>query len=272
MSFSQENGYTPKSFDEVMDLVRVAVNDIFQTSYTEQTFIGTGFYKYYYYIVQRISQNETRTAEIFFKLQNYITQVNQRVQRPSVSIEGLIDSFLSNGYEISVKETTQADAGTISICVNVSDDPLINPDFQAQKEEICRLIKDFVVAGMLSLGDQTESITISNGQQFDFSFFLPNRIQGMLRVNIVRSENNLLTVPDDEQIRAVIFENVNTLYKMGWNFEPQRYYNLCSAPWAQSISVQYSLDGGSTWLASVYDATFRDLIEVGLEDIEVTVV
>lgn len=271
MSFSQENGYIPQSFDEIMNLIRLNINSTFNTTYTEQTFIGTGWYKFYYRPVQKIAQLEVKTSEVFFKLQQYITQVNQRVQRPSVSIEGIIDSFKDNGFRVSVKEMEIGSAGTISICVDIEKPSPVTPEYEAKRLEICTLIKDFVSAGMITLGTESEDITISNGQQFTFKFFLPERLNIKYRVTINKSENNLLVIPDDEEIRAKIFNNINELYRMGWNFEPQRYFAICDAPWADSILAQYSIDNGVTWTGNVFDAEFDDLLIVNLEDIEVII-
>lgn len=268
MSYAQDNGYIPSSFTELMDFVRQGINQQFGTAWTPENFVGTGWYKFYYQLVQKTLENETRTAEIFLKLQEYIRITNQKIQRPSVSFPGLLDSFESKGYRVSVKPPVLADAGKISIAVDV--DPLA-PDYTAKKAEIAGLIKDFVAAGIVSQGDQVTSVTLSNGQSFDFKFFLPTYIPVLLRLTAEVSENNLLAIPSDEEIRQKIFDTIPQRYRLGWNFEPQRYYTLSDALWAGEVKLEWSTDNGTTWNDDIYDADFDEVFTFDLEDIQVVI-
>lgn len=268
MSFAQDNGYTPLTFAVIMASIRDAINVQFGTTYTEGTFIGTNWYKYFYVLVQKILENETKTAEIFVKLQEYIATTNLRIQRPSVSLPGIIDSFTANGWVASVKKNEEVDAGTVSICVNVDDGA---EDYAEKKLEICNFLKNFVAAGMVFLGTETESITLSNGQEFDFSFFLPNPTPVLLRLTITSSDNQETVIPDDEEIRQAVFDNIAARYRLGWDFEPQRYFTQVDAPWAATILLEWSDDAGANWHPEVFEAEFDDLYTFGLEDISVLV-
>lgn len=265
MSYSQENGYVPVTFATMMNAIREAINAQFTLDYTEATFIGTNWYKYFYVLVQKALENETKTAEIFAKLQEYIATTNARIQRPSVSLPGIMDSFESYGYIASVKKMIEADAGKISVAVDVDD---ADEDYAAQKLEICNLLKDFVVAGVFFTGDQSEDLTLSNGQEFTFSYHLPNVIPTLLTLTIVSSNNQEVTLPSDEEIRQVLFDNINARYRLGWDFEPQRYFTQVDAPWAASILLEYNPDGaGDT--SEVFEADFDDKITFALDDITV---
>ena len=48
MSFAQDNGYIPETFDEIMDAFRLEINSQFGTTFTEENFVGTGWFKYAY--------------------------------------------------------------------------------------------------------------------------------------------------------------------------------------------------------------------------------
>lgn len=268
MSFAQDNGYTPVTFNDLMGAIREAINVQFGTSYTEGTFIGTNWYKYFYTLVQKVLENETKTAEIFLKLQEYINTTNQQIQRPSVSLPGLIDSFSSNGYIASVKKPTALEAGQISICVDVDSGA---PDYADTKLEIGNLLKDFVAAGMVFTGTETEAITLSNGQEFDFSYHLPNTTPVLLRLTIYSSNNQEVVLPSDEDVRQTVYDNINERYRLGWDFEPQRYYTQVDAPWAASILLEWSDNAGSDWNDTVFTAAFDDLFTFDLEDIEVII-
>lgn len=268
MSFSQDNGYTPVDFNTLMNFVREGINNQFGTSYTVDSFVGTNWYKFAYAIIQRVLLNETKTAEIFQKLQQYIRLTNEKIQRPSVSIPGLLDSFESKGYLVSVKPPIDADAGKIFIAVDVDDS---EPDYVATKTEIAGLVKDFVAGGIVSQGTEVTTVVISNGQSFDYKFNLPDRIPVLLRLTASISENNLLSIPSDEIIRQKIFDNIRARYRLGWNFEPQRYFTLSDAAWAGEVELEWSDDAGITWNEGVFDAAYDELFTFDLEDIEVVI-
>lgn len=266
MSFAQDSGYTPQTIQEIMEEVRLGVNTQFGTTYTTETFLGTNWYKYFYALVQKFQENEVKTSEIFQKLQEYIALTNDSIQRPSVSNPGIIDSFADNDWVASVKPPVEIDAGKIFICVDVDN---TDPEYADMKLEICNLIKDFIAAGIVSMGDQVESIVLSNGQSFDFKFALPERLSAELRLTLVTSENNLELIPSDEVIRQKVFDNIAARYRLGWNFEPQRYYQLSDAPWAESVLLEYDIGGG--FVSTVYNADFDQIFDFDLEDIQVVI-
>lgn len=268
MSFSQANGYTPDTVAEIMNEVRLGVNAQFGTTYSVATFLGTNWYKYFYSLVQRLQLEEIKTGEIFLKLQQYILTTNERIQRPSVSFEGLVQSFKSINFDVSVKPMIVADAGQISLAVDIL---VTDPNFATKKLAICTNIKNFVAAGLVSQGAQVENITISNGQNFDFKFDLSIRTPILLRLTITVSDNNLLTVPDDITIRARLKTKIDTLYRMGLDFEPQRYWNTTDAPWASVILLEYSINNAVTWISTTFQAGYRDRYTFGFGDIEIII-
>lgn len=269
MTYAQDNGYTPVDIPTLMDALRVRINTEFNTTYTAETFVGSNWYKFGYQVMQQVQTNEIKTSEIFLKLQEYIAQTNAKIQRPSVSNPGIIDSFESHGYVASVKKMIEADAGKIHICVDVDETA---PTYAATRLAICQLIKDYVVGGVVSMGTESETIVLSNGQGFDFKFYLPSRTPVLLRLKLWTSDNTLLSTPSDEVIREQLFENISNRYRLGWNFEPQRYFETISdAPWAESVLLEYSSDDGANWYSVVLSAQFDDLLTYSLEDIEVLI-
>lgn len=268
MSYAQDNGYTPADFATIISDIREGINTQFSTAYTEENFVGTSWYKYAYAIAQKIQSGEIKTSEVFQKLQEYIAETNDSIQRPSVSNPGLLETFDSEGYIASVKPMIEADAGKIHVCVDLDDS---DPDYDDTKLAICQLLSTCIVGGVVSMGTEVEAIVLSNGQSFDYKFYLPDRIPVLLRLTAVESENNQLLVPDDETIRQAIFDNINARYRLGKNFEPQRYYSAVDAPWAASLVLEWSDDAGMTWYAVVFDADFDEIFDFDLEDIQVLV-
>lgn len=268
MSYAQDTGYVPVNFSTIMGQIREAINVQFSTSFTEGNFIGTNWYKYFYVLVQKALENETKTAEIFLRLQEYIASTNLRIQRPSVSLPGLIDSLGAQGYVASVKKNAEEDAGTVSICVDVDNGA---EDYAATKLAICTFLKDFVAAGMVFTGSEEESLTLTNGQEFDFAYHLPDPTTVLLRLTLTSSDNQDRVVPDDEAIRQTVFDNINARYRLGWDFEPQRYFTQVDAPWAATILLEWSDDDGANWHDEVFEGEFDDKFEFDLDSIDVLV-
>lgn len=266
MGYSQENGYTPLSISTLMDNVRTNINAQFGTSYTAQSFVGTNFYKYFYALIQLLQENEVKTSEIFLKLQDYFEVTNERIQRPVVTNNGLIENLAASGYVASVKAPVEADRGKIYVCVDVDDD---DPDYATIKADVNEIIKDSTVAGCVTMGTETSSIVLSNGQSFDFKFNLPVKTEVDLRLTITLSENNQVLVGSVDDVKDKLLENIAAKYALGKNFEPQRYFSVLDAPWASQVLLEYSTDNGSNWETQVYDADYDELFVCLLENITV---
>lgn len=265
MGYAEESGYTPATIDDIMLAVMNGINTQFGTTYTAETFVGTNFYKYFYAIAQRVQENEVKTSEIFLKLQQYFIQTNEKISRPVVTNPGLVDKFFTEGWIASVKKPIDVDAGKVYICVDVDD---TDPDYADMKEEICTLVKDCTVAGVVSQGSEVESIVLSNGQSFDFKFNLPTRIPVLLKLTITLSENNMVVIKSPDAIKNDLVANIAARYRLGRNFEPERYYTVVDAPWAASVLLEWSDDDGATWQDEVFDSEYNELFVIDLEDIE----
>lgn len=142
-------------------------------------------------------------------------------------------------------------------------------DYAATKLALCTLISEITVAGTVTQGSESETITLSNAQAFDFKYSLPFRIPVLLRLTIVLSENNQVVVADPDDTKALLLANIQARYRLGRNFEPQRYFGIEDAPWAASVLLEWAVnDGSPTYSSAVYDAAFEDLFDVKLENIE----
>lgn len=265
MSFSSDQGYVPASLESLMSVIRTNVNTQFGTTYTEESFIGTNFYKYFYALVQELYASETKTAEIFSKLQDYFEITNETINIPNTTPNGIIRKIGELGYDASVKPMADVDAGKISICVDVDDS---DPEYAAAKLAINTVIKECVVAGVVCQGTESSTITLSNGQAFDFKYALPDRVEVLLRLTITLSDNNDLTVDSPEDIKQKLMDNIEERYQLGKNFEPQKYYSTVDAPWASQVLLEWSDDAGMNYYDIPFVAAFDDLFVVLLENIE----
>lgn len=365
MSFSSQNGYEASTITDIMQAFRENINAQFGTSYTDETFAGTGFYKYFYAIAQRLQLEEVKTSEIFLKVQQYFAITNEAIQRPVGTNPGIVEALSLEGYVASVKPPADADAGKIFICVDVQGfeiaslvvgdltfraiapgvegnsitialvndgtaggetvnvtgtdivvhmeaaastaaqikaaidadadaAALVSAEIAAGQDavaqaaaaaaplengsgnnyddtrlDICGIIRNSVSAGIISQGDQVETIVLSNGQSFDFKYGLPNRIPVLLKLTLTLSENNQVVVKSPEEVKDILLANIAANYSLGKNFEPQKYFGISDAPWCSQVLLEWSDDDGGNYYNTVYDSPYNDLFEIGLENITV---
>lgn len=265
MSFASDSGYLPITVEQMMDIVMANVNTQFSTSYTTETFLGTNFYKYFYALIQRLQENEVKTSEIFLRMQEYFNITNDKIQRPNTTHPGIFDYFDSKGYFVSTKPPLDIDAGKAYICVDVDDaDPTYD---DVIKPAVCAIVKDCVVAGVISQGSEVEAITLTNGQSMDFKYNLPTKIPILLQLTITTSDNNEFTIDSPDDIKEALYNNINAKYKLGKNFEPQRYFSVVDAPWAAEILLEYDLGDGFT--DEIYQSEYDEVFTFALGDISV---
>lgn len=263
MGYAQESGYTPSSISTILESFRTNINTQFGTSYTAESFVGTNHYKYFYAAAQMYQENEVKTSEIFAKLQQYFAIMNALIFRPVNTPPGIIEKFASEGYVASAKKMIDADAGKINICVDVDE---TDDDYATTKLAINTLISQITVLGAVTQGSESSAIVLSNGQSFDFKYHLPNRIPVGLRLTITLSENNQNVIGAPDVTKSKLLANIAARYSLGKNFEPQKYFGLVDAPWAQSVLLEWTddvtdgeIDPTPTWHDEVYDAAFDDL-------------
>lgn len=264
MPFALESGYTPSSIETIMSSLREGINAQFGTSYTVESFVGTNFYKYLYALAQELQENEVATSEILLKLQQYFAVTNEMISRPVVTNPGLIEKLSTLGYTASLKPMIDADAGKIHIAVDVDETA---DDYAAVKLQICQIIAQSTVAGAVTQGSEVETIVLTNGQAFDFKYALPDRHETWLRLTITTSDNNMLLIGNPDDTKAKLLANINSRYKLGLDFAPQKYFGIVDAPWASEVKLEYSFDWNGTtgtWSSAIYEANFDDILEVSL--------
>jgi hypothetical protein len=133
--------------------------------------------------------------------------------------------------------------------------------------EVCTLISQYVVAGVITQGTETESIVLTNGQSFDFKYHLPDRVDVWLRLTLTTSRNNQSVIATPDETKLKLMQNIAAEYQLGKDFEPERYFTIADAPWAGDILLEYSIDEGANWETEVFESLFDDLFVVLLENI-----
>ncbi len=140
-------------------------------------------------------------------------------------------------------------------------------EYDLAKPIIGALVKDCCVAGVVSQGTEASIIVLDNGQSFTFKYNLPTKTALKLKLTTVLSENNLFTVLDPLVIKENLLANVEASYKFGKNVEPQRYFSVVDAPWAASVLLEWSSDGGGSYHSTVIDSDYDALYTFALSDI-----
>lgn len=264
MSWNSEEGYVPETIEAIITSMMEGINDQFGTTYTYETFVGTNFYKYAYALAQRAQTNEIKTSEIMLLVQDYFNTTNETILNPKVTPNGLIALFAEAGYTINVKPMIEADAGKLNVCVDVDD---TDPDYDDMKVEICELLRDNVAAGIVTEGTEEETLQLSNGQNFDFKFHLPNATDVHLRLTVTLSRNNQGPIDTPEEQKQALLDNILEMYSLGKDFEPERYFTIADAPWAADIFLEYSLNGGVDWDDVTYESDYDELFRFDLANI-----
>lgn len=142
-------------------------------------------------------------------------------------------------------------------------------DYDDKKLTLCGYVRDCVVAGVISQGTEQEELTLSNAQAFTFKYNLPTKIPVLLKLTLTLSENNQYSVQSPDWIKAKLLENITARYKLGRNFEPQRYFSVVDAPWASVVLLEWSDDDGANWHSTVYDAEYDEVFTTSLADITI---
>lgn len=142
-------------------------------------------------------------------------------------------------------------------------------DYDDVKLDICNIISRSIVAGVISQGTESEAITLSNLQSFDFKFNLPDRIPILLRLTLTTSQNNQVTILSPDEVKEKLFQQINARYHLGLDFEPQRYFSVLDAPWTANVLLEYSENDGGDWFSVVSELEYNELYTFEIADIEI---
>lgn len=179
------------------------------------------------------------------------------------AIDGDATSSLLVGVVIASGEESSAQAAATETSLAGGS----GTGYLTKKTTIGTLIKDSVAGGIITQGDQVENIVLSNGQDFDFKYSLPSMTDVLLKLTIHTSDNNQVVIKTPEEIKQILIDNIESKYKLGRDFEPQKYFSIEDAPWAATVLLEWSDDAGSNYYSTVFESDFDDLFVIDLENI-----
>lgn len=153
MGWSLENGFVPRTFDEILATLVTSVNSKYGTNYDTNTIQGTNLYKYFYAGIQVIMEAEQYVSDLSGKLMDYIARTNQRILQPRGTVDGFINFIKSDGVlntEGSFEPIkSEDDAGKIkfAILLNLND-----PDYTTKKNKLIEYFHKYLSVGLYYYG------------------------------------------------------------------------------------------------------------------------
>ena len=141
MSFNLINGYNPRDFDSIVSEFRQSINREYGQNLTAEQFEGSNWYKLIYSASQLIETVEGNISELSNKMIDYIRKVNEDIQLPKSSIDGIQEHLFNDlGLISSVKPSTASDAGKLYIAVDVDNTA---SDYADKKQQILEKLKEY---------------------------------------------------------------------------------------------------------------------------------
>lgn len=267
MAFDLENGYQPRTFEQISQSMLDELNIQFSTSYDSTTIIGTEFYRFYYAGIQEVMKSEAFTAQITAKMTDYIRNANQNINLPKSAIDGFVGGLLAPenegglGLVSTIKNiTNSAEAGFMFLVVDVDSGA---SNYATTKQEIIDRMHNWLTAALFYNGTQTGSKTALNGQVFNYKFELPTDVDVLVRATVTASANSSSPVLNENQIREILDDNLLALYRLGLDFEPEKYLEISrDLPFASNILLEYSENSGGTWLSVPRSMAYDEKINI----------
>lgn len=219
---------------------------------------------------QAATSNADTAASLALQINSHATAstvVRARAEGAIVYLTAIHGGEDGNSIVLTYTDNDTNIGATVSGSGTLEDGAEPEEDYAAVRLALCTLISQITVAGAVTEGTEEESLTLTNGQSFDFKYNLPNRLPVHLKLTTTLSDNNQVLVGSPDAVKLALLANISARYRLGRNFEPQRYYSVVDAPWAASVLLEWSLDDGSTWSSAIYEAEYDDLFDVDLANI-----
>lgn len=267
MAYDRSQGYIPRTADDIMESLRVRTNEYLGTNYTMQEFEGTNIYKVSYPLMQEIMQSENNLSMIFSNYKDFITDTNESINAPAVVRDSIIRKINKIGVDCSLKQLDPAEAGNIFLCCDLNP---ADPNYSYLVDRIGDIMLDNISAGTVSNGSISVNKQLENGQVETFNFELPTKTAILLKLTLQISRNNDQYIPTDNEAKEILLNNLNEYYKLGNDFEPEKYAEINrDFPCCSEVILEYSLDSGTTWTDAVAQLSYNTKYTVNAGDITI---
>ncbi|EPW7384773.1 TPA: hypothetical protein ACMD15_003432 [Vibrio cholerae] len=267
--WSSSSGWQPVSIDQAINSYYEAfkMNGYRDLSYSQ--FVDSREYEVSYMGAQIDHQISSMFGEVIQRLKVFIRDTNEKIMNPTTTanaiMSGINDTF---GFRCSVKEMTAEDAGKIHIAIDHGD---ISKKPELRYEIARFLEKQCVVGGIVTVGDIEQTIVLGSGGVEIYRWTANKDTLINWRVKITISRNSTSPLDTVEEVIKKFFDNWKNLYWIGMDVEPESYLNIFrDCPYASSILLEYSVDGGESWsnevIKSKYDVKY--IPEFSVKDVE----
>jgi hypothetical protein len=201
-------------------------------------------------------------------------------------IDTKLNDLITSGITISVEDaeamqaamsTIKKSAGNVYICTDLipvltPDSPpsYITPDGVAMtKQEVASIIFNHSDIGLVYQGDEEQTIILPNEQEWLIKWCLPVVSKKTLRLTITLSRNTPHFVESIGQIKNRLISNLRTMYQVGLDFEPEKYFEIIrDAPYASNILLEHkgADESDASYSAEVVRNDYNDKWEYGYYD------
>ena len=260
------DGYTADDFSTIISRYYKAFTDEYGTV-TESRFTGSREYEVFYSSAQVDMQYQAILSETFNKVALWMQDVNFKINAPSTVNSAIRKKFLDAfGFNIGIKPMIEVDRGLAHIAIDYTPTTALNNQIAKLLESEC------IAAGIVTVGDIIVPVSVG-GQSFDYKWVkaIEKAVKFKVTITVSRSATNYLE--SESEIRERFLANYASLYEIGFDIEPESYYEINrDAKYASDILTQFSLDDGVTWLTIPHESLYSDKFVPELDTQDITIV
>jgi hypothetical protein len=163
--------------------------------------------------------------------------VNLRARQGGVAGNSIALAYTDNDTNIGATKSGTALTGGTD-----------NEDYADLKQEIINRMAAWLTTALYYEGIETGSKMAVNGQTFTYAYDLPDPVDVLVRITVTSSANATTPILNENQVRDKFNTNFAALYRLGLDFEPEKYLEIArDCPFASDILTEWSEDDGDNW-------------------------
>lgn len=260
------DGYTADDFSAIIGRYYEA----FTSEYgevSESRFKGSREYEVFYSSAQVDMQYQAILSETFNKVALWMQEVNFKINAPSTVNSAIRQKFLDKfGLKIGIKPMIETDRGLAHIAIDYTPSEALNNQIAKLLESEC------IAGGIVTVGNISVPVSVG-GQSFDFKWVKAVEKAVRFRITITVSRAAINYLESEVEIRDRFLANYAALYEIGFDIEPESYYEINrDAKYASDILTEFSLDDGASWKTIPHESLYSDKFAPELEAQDITIV
>ena len=271
MTYSLEDGYRSRTFDEVLDSLRQKVNTETENSYTEITFQASNWYRLAYICAQEILDSEQTAEAGWDNIRQYIQELNIKIASPITFLTTLIQKAKEElDIIMKIQQPTDATAGQLRIALNISAEQM-----QARKQELGDFFVKYGILNFYFSGANSFYYSLPNGQVWRFAFDTLTDTPLKIKLTLRRSRNYAVDPMTEDEIKELFLKLLNERKDAeGGDIVWERIATVSDfGQWVSQLRVEWCLqsDVPPVYKNLPYYINYNETISVTNEDITVTI-